>query len=64
MLVRKVAINEEQVRAFLSNLFEEDLHAQRVLSLSHANVGRGADRGPTASDTSSMEDGPTARRSL
>ncbi|ATB45119.1 hypothetical protein [Corallococcus macrosporus] len=39
MLVRKVAINEEQVRAFLENLFEEDLHAKRVLSLSHATLG-------------------------
>lgn len=39
MLVRKVAINEEQVRTFLSNLFEEDLHAKRVLSLSHATLG-------------------------
>jgi len=39
MLVRKVAINEEQVRAFLESLSEEDLHAKRVLSLSHATLG-------------------------
>ncbi|WP_426731018.1 IS4 family transposase [Myxococcus faecalis] len=39
MLVRKVAINEEQVRAFLESLFEQDLHAKRVLSLSHATLG-------------------------
>ncbi|NNC00390.1 IS4 family transposase, partial [Corallococcus exiguus] len=39
MLGRKVAINEEQVLAFLENLFEEDLHAKRVLSLAHATLG-------------------------
>ncbi len=39
MLVRKVAINEEQVREFLSGVFEQDLHAKRVLSLSHATLG-------------------------
>ncbi|MFP2932900.1 hypothetical protein ACLESO_48685 [Pyxidicoccus sp. 3LG] len=27
------------MRAFLENLFEEDLHAKRVLSLSHATLG-------------------------
>ncbi|WP_284661994.1 hypothetical protein [Myxococcus sp. SDU36] len=37
MLVRKGAINEEQVQAFLENLFEEDLHARRVLS--HTTLG-------------------------
>lgn len=39
MLVRKVAINEEQLRALLEGLFEEDLHAKRVLSLAHATLG-------------------------
>lgn len=38
MLVRKVAINEEQVRAYLESVFEEDLHAKRVLSLAHATL--------------------------
>ena len=37
MLERKVAINEEQVRAFLEGLFEEDLHAGRALA--HATLG-------------------------
>ncbi|WP_434299741.1 hypothetical protein [Corallococcus exiguus] len=36
---RKVAINEEQVLRFLESLFEEDLHAKRVLSLAHATLG-------------------------
>ncbi|NNC00455.1 IS4 family transposase, partial [Corallococcus exiguus] len=39
MLGRKVAINEEQVLRFLESLFEEDLHAKRVLSLAHATLG-------------------------
>ncbi|MFY2558291.1 IS4 family transposase [Corallococcus terminator] len=39
MLERKVALNEEQVRTFLEGLFEEDLHARRVLSLSYATLG-------------------------
>ncbi len=39
MLERKVPINEEQVRACLGGLFEEDLHARRVLSLAHATLG-------------------------
>lgn len=33
------AINEQQVHALLSELFEFDLHAKRVLSLSHATLG-------------------------
>lgn len=33
------AINEQQVHTFLSSLFEEDLHAKRVLSLSLATLG-------------------------
>ncbi len=39
MLGRKVAINEEQIRALLEGLFEEDLHAKRVLSLAYATLG-------------------------
>ncbi|RKG48804.1 IS4 family transposase [Corallococcus sp. AB011P] len=38
-MTRKVAIDEEQVRAFLTEVFEEDLHVQRILSLSHATLG-------------------------
>jgi hypothetical protein len=33
------AINEQQVRRFLEELFEHDLHAKRVLSLSNATLG-------------------------
>ena len=33
------AINEQQVHSFLSSLFEEDLHAKRVLSLALATLG-------------------------
>lgn len=33
------AINEQQVHALLSELFEYDLHAKRVLSLSNATLG-------------------------
>lgn len=36
---RKVAIDEQQVRQFLEELFEDDLHAKRILSLSHATLG-------------------------
>jgi hypothetical protein len=37
--VTSSAINEQQVHAFLCSLFEEDLHAKRVLSLSLATLG-------------------------
>lgn len=33
------AINEEQVRGFLAELFEHDVHAKRILSLSNATIG-------------------------
>lgn len=33
------AINEHQVRQFLEELFEHDLHAKRILSLSNATLG-------------------------
>lgn len=33
------AITQHQVHTFLSGLFEEDLHAKRVLSLSLATLG-------------------------
>ncbi|NNB94140.1 IS4 family transposase [Corallococcus exiguus] len=36
---RKVAIDAEQVRAFLTEVFEDDLHVKRILSLSHATLG-------------------------
>jgi hypothetical protein len=32
----KPRLNEPQVHSFLESLFEEDLHARRVPSLSHA----------------------------
>ena len=35
----KPRLNDQQVHAFLSSLFEEDLHARRVLSLSYAVLG-------------------------
>ncbi|RKG67362.1 IS4 family transposase, partial [Corallococcus sp. CA054B] len=38
-MTRKVAIDEEQVRGFLTEVFEEDLHVKRILSLSHATLG-------------------------
>ncbi|MFB1480312.1 IS4 family transposase [Corallococcus sp. RDP092CA] len=38
-MTRKVAIDEEQVRAFLTEVFEDDLHVKRILSLSHATLG-------------------------
>ncbi|WP_223643703.1 hypothetical protein [Corallococcus sp. EGB] len=34
-----MAIDEVQVRAFLTEVFEEDLHVKRILSLSHAPLG-------------------------
>ena len=33
------AINEQQVRQFLSELFEHDVHAKRILSLANATLG-------------------------
>lgn len=38
-MTRKVAIDEEQVRSFLTEVFEDDLHVKRILSLSHATLG-------------------------
>ena len=35
----KPRLNDQQVHAFLESLFEEDLHAKRVLSLSYAVLG-------------------------
>lgn len=37
--MRATAINEQQVHQFLSQLFEDDLHAKRVLSLALATFG-------------------------
>lgn len=37
--MHKPRLNEHQVHSFLESLFEEDLHARRVLSLSHAVLG-------------------------
>jgi hypothetical protein len=37
--VSSSAITQQQVHTFLANLFEEDLHAKRVLSLSLATLG-------------------------
>jgi hypothetical protein len=37
--MRKPLLNDEQVHTFLESLFEEDLHARRILSLSHAVLG-------------------------
>jgi hypothetical protein len=34
-----VAIDEAQVRAFLTGLLEDELHVKRILSLSHATLG-------------------------
>lgn len=33
------AVNEQQVRAFLGNLLENDVHAKRILSLANATLG-------------------------
>lgn len=38
-VMSKPRMNDQQVHAFLSSLFEEDLHAMRVLSLSYAVLG-------------------------
>jgi len=37
--MRKPRVDDQQVHAFLASLFEEDLHARRVLSLSYAVLG-------------------------
>jgi hypothetical protein len=37
--MHKPRLNEQQVHSFLEALFEEDLHARRILSLSHAVLG-------------------------
>ncbi|PTL75103.1 hypothetical protein DAT35_56675 [Vitiosangium sp. GDMCC 1.1324] len=37
--MRKPRLNDQQVHAFLESLFEEDLHAKRILSLSYAVLG-------------------------
>ena len=37
--MRKPRLDDQQVHAFLESLFEEDLHAKRVLSLSYAVLG-------------------------
>jgi DDE family transposase len=38
-VMNKPRLNDQQVHAFLTSLFEEDLHARRVLSLSYAVLG-------------------------
>lgn len=38
-VMRKPRLNDQQVHTFLKALFEEDLHAKRVLSLSYAVLG-------------------------
>lgn len=38
-VMRKPRLDEQQVHSFLESLFEEDLHAKRILSLSHAVLG-------------------------
>jgi hypothetical protein len=38
-VMRKPRLNDQQVHAFLESLFEEDLHAKRILSLSYAVLG-------------------------
>ena len=37
--MRKPRLDDQQVHAFLNSLFEEDLHARRVLSLAYAVLG-------------------------
>ena len=39
MARRKMAIDEEQVRGFLTEVFEDDLHVKRIVSLAHATLG-------------------------
>ncbi len=38
-VMRKPLLNDQQVHFFLESLFEEDLHARRVLSLAYAVLG-------------------------
>jgi hypothetical protein len=38
-VMREPRLDEQQVHSFLESLFEEDLHAKRILSLSHAVLG-------------------------
>lgn len=38
-VMRKPRLDEQQVHSFLESLFEEDLHAKRILSLSYAVLG-------------------------
>jgi hypothetical protein len=38
-VMRKPRLDEQQVHSFLESLFEDDLHAKRILSLSHAVLG-------------------------
>lgn len=38
-MTRKMAIDEAQVRTFLTEVFEDDLHVKRILSLAHATLG-------------------------
>jgi len=38
-VMRKPRLDEKQVHSFLESLFEDDLHAKRILSLSHAVLG-------------------------
>lgn len=38
-VMRKSRLNEQQVHSFLEFLFEDDLHAKRILSLSYAVLG-------------------------
>jgi N-acetylmuramic acid 6-phosphate (MurNAc-6-P) etherase len=37
--MRKPRLDEQQVHSFLESLFEDDLHAKRILSLAHAVLG-------------------------
>ncbi|MFY0579189.1 hypothetical protein ACN28S_37355 [Cystobacter fuscus] len=37
--MRKPRLDDQQVHAFLESLFEEDLHAKRVLSLAYSVLG-------------------------
>ena len=37
--MRKPRLNDQQVHTFLESLFDEDLHAKRILSLSYAVLG-------------------------
>ncbi|WP_257455645.1 hypothetical protein [Archangium lipolyticum] len=37
--MRKPRLNDQQLHTFLESLFAEDLHAKRILSLSHAVLG-------------------------